>query len=36
MFLEQFKQLKVENIYDSERARRAVERSIELYNRMVR
>ncbi|MFH1473859.1 MAG: inorganic diphosphatase [Candidatus Aenigmatarchaeota archaeon] len=35
MFLEQFKQLKVENIYDSERAKKAVRRAIELYKRSL-
>lgn len=32
-FLEEFKNSKVENTFDSERAKRAVERSIELYKK---
>ncbi len=36
MFLEQFKELQVENVYDSDRAKKAVGRAIELQRRMVR
>ena len=35
-FLELFKELKIEAVFDSERAKRAVARSIELYRKMVR
>jgi inorganic pyrophosphatase len=35
-FLEQFKELKIENVFDSERAKKAVGRSIELHRKMVR
>lgn len=36
IFLEQFKELEVENVYDSDRAKKAVGRAIELYKRMER
>ena len=36
VFLEQFKELKVENIYDSEHAKRSVERAIEMYKKVVK
>ena len=35
-FLEQFKELKIQNVFDSVRAKKAVGRSIELYRKMVR
>jgi inorganic pyrophosphatase len=35
-FLEKFKELKIENVFDSERAKKAVGRAIELHRKMVR
>lgn len=34
-FLEEFKEMKVENVFDSEHAKKAVRRSIELYQRSL-